>query len=709
MPPSEAFILESLVATTYQVDFEFFEEELLAAALGVRSPVSRLKAFRSELERKLQRTEVSVLYDFGGCERLARLSPRIDAIPVAARKLHSKISLLMWVRESASSGAPPERRMRVLVGSANLTRQGFRNNYECVASLDFGGKSTSPRTLLTRAVGLVQQIGAESQAPQFQRQVAAFSAQAALLAVGTPGSNDPVELVAAHEVLPTIRGTWSALSSKAPVTATLVSPFWIEGSTASEALADLIVHLGSPANVELICRGEKSADGGSWLPVFDKHIAVDLKNRTSSRIFLRPSLPDAGVADSSPSPNEIGDELEEREFAAKLRTESRNGNEMRRTLHAKIILLDGMAGSVLYAGSSNCTRRGLSLGGAPNHEAGLVYRLTPRQRRRLAALLEFAGPACEVCSGVEPATVQPADDQEVLVPTFLADVVASGTLVTARFREAVPSDLILLMPIPTKAGSAGFWLLFRAESQDEAALQDVTANLALCPRCDERLVPISVGRTGKPPVPNVLVEVRWQGHSANFPVRFDDKSQLPLLLVGRRPTEGELIDYFLFGTEPEDAAYEGLLADEDFNSATVDAPVDTRRILAYFIRRFVQAIPGIEAELGRAAYSRAPLEAALRGPTSPLQLAERAYESFKTAPAKDEPPKTPTAVGFQLTEILAALRRCRDRISDRELRGCFLPVETRCREMLDSLVAEHSDLQSDAFRRYRDRIWERAR
>ena len=146
LPPAEGFVLESLVATTYQVDFEFFEEELLAAALGVRSPVSRLKAFRSEFERKLQNVEVSVLYDLGACERLAR-SPRIDAIPVVARKLHSKISLLMWVREDRAGGAPPDRRIRLIVGSANLTRQGFRHNYECVVSVDYGGRSDGTRVL----------------------------------------------------------------------------------------------------------------------------------------------------------------------------------------------------------------------------------------------------------------------------------------------------------------------------------------------------------------------------------------------------------------------------------------------------------------------------------------------------------------------------------------------------------------------------------
>ena len=56
LPPQEGFVLESLVATTYQVDFEFLEEDLLARALGVRAPISRMPAFRSELERRLQKT-----------------------------------------------------------------------------------------------------------------------------------------------------------------------------------------------------------------------------------------------------------------------------------------------------------------------------------------------------------------------------------------------------------------------------------------------------------------------------------------------------------------------------------------------------------------------------------------------------------------------------------------------------------------------------
>jgi hypothetical protein len=303
--------------STYQIDFDFFEEELLAAALGVRSPVSRFKAFRSELERRLQKVEVSVLYDLGACERLAR-SPRIDAIPVVARKLHSKISLLMWVREDRAGSAPPDRRMRLIVGSANLTRQGFRHNYECVVSVDYGGRMPTPPTLLTTAIGLVQQIGAGTQIRQLSRQLAAFAAQAALLPDdGKAGPDAPAALVAATEVVPAIRDSWAAMSKIAPDTVTIVSPFWAEGSTAHEALFHLFRQLGSPDNLELVCCGQRSADGKSWLPVFDSSLAVDLKKRLGSKLCLRPALPDAGLQHSSQTTNDVGDELEEKEFATR--------------------------------------------------------------------------------------------------------------------------------------------------------------------------------------------------------------------------------------------------------------------------------------------------------------------------------------------------------------------------------------------------------
>jgi hypothetical protein len=707
-PPGEGFALESLVSTTYQVDFEFLEEELLPAALGVRSPVSRVRAFRSELERRLQKAEVSVLYDLGGCEKLVRLSPRIDAIPVAVGnlhskiKLHSKISLLMWVREGRAPGAAPDRRIRLIVGSANLTRQGFRQNYECVAAADFGGRNTSPRPLLVKAIALVRQVAAESLPPQLARQLAAFEGQAALLGAGNAAPDEPVALVAAEEVIPSITDTWRALSDGPPEKVVVVSPFWPEGGTASDAIVGLIRQLGDPMSVELICRGERSGDGKSWLPVFDAAVAVSLKKGLTGRLFLRPTHPDVGVLASTIP--EAGDELEETELASRFQAHNGKGEEVQRVLHAKVILLDGRDGSVLYVGSSNCTRRGLGLGGPTNHEAGFVYRLPPRLRKQIAGLLGFAGPPCEVRADTMPATVQHVPAEEVAVPTFLAEVVATGTLVSVRFREAVPGDLVLLMPIPTKAGDTGYWVLYRADAAEATTDQPVIADLAACPRCDDSLQTLAADPPAQPILPHVSVVARWGNHSATFPVRFDDKARLPLLLVGRKPTEGELIDYFLFGREPDEWGDDSGLPGEDGDTATPDAPIDTRRILAYFIRRFVQAIPGIEAEVRRAAYSRAALDAALRGPTSPLELAERAFQSLGRVPASDEPQKTPVAVGFQLTEILAALLRCETTVPDPDLRQCFGPVVVRCRELLGTLVSQRPDLRAGAFTKYAARI-----
>ena len=103
------------------------------------------------------------------------------------------------------------------------------------------------------------------------------------------------------------------------------------------------------------------------------------------------------------------------------------------------------------------------------------------------------------------------------------------------------------------------------------------------------------------------------------------------------------------------------------------------------IRRFVQAIPGIEADVAAAAYSRAALLNALKGPTSPLELAKQAFASLRQPPKRGEPTKTPTAVGFQLVEICAALERSKARVIDKELKQCFEPVLQEARQLLNRL------------------------
>jgi hypothetical protein len=91
-------------------------------------------------------------------------------------------------------------------------------------------------------------------------------------------------------------------------------------------------------------------------------------------------------------------------------------------------------------------------------------------------------------------------------------------------------------------------------------------------------------------------------------------------------------------------------------------------------------------------------------PDQAVELAERAIASLSHPPAPDEPEKTPTAVGFQLTEILAALLRSQEKIEDEALKDCFVLVISRCRELIGKLIESHPELGDGVFRMYQDRF-----
>jgi hypothetical protein len=704
-PPEEGYVLESFLATTYQVDFEFFEDDLLALALGVRTPANRGRAFRADIERRLQTATVSVLYDLRGCPKLRRASPRIDALPVITRKQHAKVSLLAWVRRGEGT-REPVRRVRLIVGSANLTRQGFRENYECASALDFGGAKSRGRGPLLRAIDLVASMGRECESAQLDSQLEEFRAFAQGVGTDPLPLDAPVTFVTAEDALQELSHAWEELDGSNPELATVVSPFWPEGSTAGAALAELISHLANPKRVDLVCRGVEAPNGRDWIPEFDPAVAAELKGKISSRLFLIPALPSAGVDEDA---NDQGDESEVDEIGRYRPSGPADKGLPRRALHAKMIWLDGKKGSVGYTGSSNCTRRGLALGAASNWEAGLIYRVSRSARARMD-LLGIAGKGFEVMAGKLPSSKKPQKEEESPVPNFLADIVARHHEVTIRFQKdfAAPENFEILMPVPTPLGDSGYWLVY--QRRDSKVPTRISVDLRECTRCDTNLNPFHAGGEGAASEAAVYVEVRWEGNIGFFPVRFDDKASLPMLPAGRRPTENELIEYFLFGREPDwDGDGGGGGPQGDPYPPQSEQAVDTRRILSYFIRRFVQALPGIETEMIAAAYSRAALLNALKGPTSPLALAKQAFASLRQPRGRHEPLKTATAVGFQLVEICAALKRSKAQVSDKELRQYFDPVLEECRGFLNEVVKEVPALNCGAFQEYRRRILGEAR
>ena len=60
--PPEGYRLASAIATTYELQADFLEEDILPTVLNLRLPPARGREFRLELERALQDTEVSIVF-----------------------------------------------------------------------------------------------------------------------------------------------------------------------------------------------------------------------------------------------------------------------------------------------------------------------------------------------------------------------------------------------------------------------------------------------------------------------------------------------------------------------------------------------------------------------------------------------------------------------------------------------------------------------
>lgn len=458
---------------------------------------------------------------------------------------------------------------------------------------------------------------------------------------------------------------------------------------------------GLPNRIELICQGTLGTDGRTIIPVFPYSLVRNLQKDLRCSILIRATTNNFDVKNDDL--NETGELTED----DRLDMGELKGLQVQRGLHAKVIAICGQKGSVLYIGSSNFTRRGLGLtfggeirGGNANWEAGLIYVLSNRRSELIDELLPFAGPPIEVREDVSIKVVDPEREPDPVIPTFIQEITAKNKKIMVRFRkiEKIPEDLVLL--IPKQFGKERYFLIWNRKPGDTLKSAYVIA-LEACKEVDSDLKE-DKGDERVTENFDVLpwVEVRWHRTIALFPIRFDDKSVLPFIKGVRRFTEGELIDYFLYGQEPW--LPENVDGDNTSGfgpTAFKDDPVDTSQILSYFIRRFVEALPGLEAEIREAMHSRPALNAVLFGPTSAIELVNKAVESLLNGPARGEPRKTPVSVGFQIVEILNVLNRCYEVSSRDEIREVIKKAIDQCRERLSFLTKKYAELKEATFRK----------
>ena len=365
------------LATTFTFDADFFAEDCLSRFLSIstRDPDGATGldiAGMLEEEERLAETQVCVLVD-RSCRPDAR-NLRWDLLPVRVPHglLHAKVVVLIW-----------ERSMRVVIGSANLTRAGYRHQVELGMAIDVDDDCAVPkavfedllrelRGILALAPGALDRAGPKQRAERilqrFESRLSSLnfkpSASQGLKFALAAGSRDSRPLDRLGDV-------WSGSPPQAVVA---MSPFWDDTPDMAGAK-------------EVLERLAKRAPAGART----RATFVVPVDTTAVGTIVRAPVQLRSVAGSRIQARVAG-------FAA----------QDDRRLHAKCIQYQSATWFAVMFGSSNITAKGLGLDRAPHRELNLWLgcRVDSPHAKKLATLIPVGE---ELDGGLE---FEPASDDE---------------------------------------------------------------------------------------------------------------------------------------------------------------------------------------------------------------------------------------------------------------------------------------------------------
>lgn len=345
------------IASTFEFDAAFFETELLPRFLGLRfDHTENESTFLVEREEKLAQTATAVLVDINKADP-GQTTLAWDQVPIAVPGStsiqHSKIVLLVW-----------ERLVRLIVGSANLTRPGCRRNREVFAALDFYDDAESlPRRPVEDAIGLLEQILTWSRVPDATRDRTLdtlalvrqkLASWAEVPEDFRPREKPKVSLIATHP----------AINDQSPVSAIdQVVSLW--GSRSVSQMIVFTPFVGKPDGkeekvVQRLSTIPRSRDCVGWL-VAPRHPAEE------SDPVIRVALPETfGIAWHQCFDSRGGGRI------LAIPQFVKGVDRVTRILHSKLLSLEDADHHFLMIGSSNFTPHGMGVG-VFNVEANLLF------------------------------------------------------------------------------------------------------------------------------------------------------------------------------------------------------------------------------------------------------------------------------------------------------------------------------------------------
>lgn len=648
----------AVLATTFDMAPDFVEADFLPSVMRVTSADSRAFRSRVQLEAALGRTTAVALLCDARCYRGRPASLRVHVAPAIAPRggyLHAKVSL--FVHEDA---------VRLLVGSANLTVSGYRQNREVAFCITAEKKSPDATRFVRDAIASMR----AQLAPWWSdaAEAVVVSAEALLADLPVRDASEDDVFAWSGPAAPLWRRVVDAWPADEPVQSVqIVSPYWSEEEPGQGPLLRLVTAIRErtgatgPIRISLVTPAAPR-EGGVHLPTLPASFrTLDLAgwNATVEVVAAQPYVgTDDDVQVATGAKQKDG------------------GSIVERRLHAKIVLLEGKSTTLAYAGSANFTSPGWGFGRPQDThvEAGVILRRRRAARDALRSLIPpLAGKPIALGQAQSPglATQGPEEASAGPWPEFVREVRLVPTagetelaLVVIVHPELIPASWSIAYDEGGPAARS--WSAPAEGPEIEVAL--TAADLEVVIR-------------------RKSVFVKWGDASAWVPVNvaLEARAQIPFGDATTRPREDELVAFFQGRISVEDLfpTPEGEDLDGDESTAALDShsAVDTSKILSYQIRAFVEALPGLREVLLRESSTPTSIRLAVLGPISPLALAKEIHRAAEQG-------RSPVAAGFQLVELQRALRNLRAEKVPDPVRPAWLETLEEADRRVGTMIAE---------------------
>jgi hypothetical protein len=611
LPPEGAGNAIACLATSFSFDRNFFEGDCLSRFLGLDSRRGEGDdlAVLIEEQEKLSETRVSVLVDRSWSAEVHDLRWDVVAVGLRSGLQHSKVALLVW-----------EKLVRVIVGSANLTRAGYRSQIETATVLDAETGSEVPLGVLLQCTGALRRLvdripGSTSTSGPKQKALATLDdAERRFGTFDLPQKVSGLDLGViscepGRSLFDQLATVWKGGPCRS---ATVVSPFFDVDESLNRPTESLSRWMAQ--------RGDR-----------DITFTIPVETAGGRTVLHAPH----SILDSVPRSCEVY-------FRAFTQPEQ----EDRRRLHAKALLLESASWVLLVTGSSNFTVPGLGLDSRAGHFEINLACAAPADSRSGKRLLQLFA----AYEG-DPIDLQNVDWSPVLDEEEISPLVVPWGFQQALVDPAPPAKIQLQfsprdLPATWRiALPAGAPLL---TSEQYAAIGSPTE---------------WTGDAGAGKLPLVLL-VTWgvgaDASTANWPINVTDASKLPPADELRNLPIEVLLEA-LASTRPLSEALSAALRkrerrltqtrERDHLDPLKRYSESGRQL--YRARRLSLALIGLRRRLERPASSLEAVQWRLFGPLGPIAIALAQMTEVKEGRA------IPGEADFVLAELALTLTRVR--------------------------------------------------